>query len=291
MGKTSLLVRYLDDCRKAGKKLALIDCQQISDDELNDQQTAMTRIAARLVRELAIDPSARQQIATPGDLTDFIEDVVFPKVDQPIVVALDEVDRLIPRPYRDSLFAALRNWHNNRATRPDTAWERLDLALVVATEPGMFIQDVAQSPFNVTEPVRLEPLRRPALERLDGLFGNRLKTSELDSLHDLTGGQPYLVRSAFWRMAWGEGMSFGDLDRHAAADDGPFGEHLRAKLNQLQQRPELLQAYRDLILRGTQPAQDKYWRLHATGLVRRHDDSTIAPFNLLYTRFFRRMLR
>src|SRR6185436_19735623 len=139
---------YLNDCKQAGKKVALIDCQQLSDDELNDQKATMTRIGARLIRELAIDPSARQPIATPGDLTDFLEDVIFPKFEQPIVVAFDEIDRFVSRPYRDSLFGAMRGWHNNRGARGEK-WESFDLVLVIATEPNMLIQDGEQSPFNV----------------------------------------------------------------------------------------------------------------------------------------------
>jgi hypothetical protein len=290
MGKTSLLVRYLHDCKQAGKKVALIDCQQLSDDDLNDQKAAMTRLGARLIKELGIDPSARQVIDSPGDLTDFLEDVIFPRFEQPIVVAFDEIDRFVSRPYRDSLFAAMRGWHNNRGLRSEK-WESLDLALVIATEPSMLIQDGEQSPFNVAEPFRLEPFGRLQLDRLNHVFGRLIAAGDLDVLHELTGGQPYLARLAFWRLSTGGMASFRELDRHAADDDGPFGEHLRTKLSQLQRRPELLEVFGSLIRRGVQPSQDDYWRLHAAGLANRRQDGTVVPANLLYARFFQRILR
>ena len=47
MGKTSLLVRYLHDCKQANKKVALIDCQQLSDGELDDQKA--TSVSAMMM--------------------------------------------------------------------------------------------------------------------------------------------------------------------------------------------------------------------------------------------------
>ncbi len=46
--------------------------------------------------------------------------------EQPVLLCLDEVDRLFDRPYRADFFAAVRGWHNNRALAPE--WDRLHLA-------------------------------------------------------------------------------------------------------------------------------------------------------------------
>jgi hypothetical protein len=289
-GKTSLLVRYLADCKRKNKRVALIDFQQFSDSELGDQKAAVTRIGRRLIKELAIDPSARQPLDTPGDLSDFFEDVIFPKIEQPIVLAFDEVDRFITSPYRDNLFGAMRGWHNNRATRGDR-WESLDVALALATEPNLLIQDGEQSPFNVAEPFRLPPFSRVDLDRLNQVFGQHLAVADLDALHDLVGGHPYLTRMAFWHLLAGGVASFRDLERQAADEDGPFGEHLRAKLTQLLRRQSLVEAYRELVHRNVQPQPDTFWRLQAVGLADRLDRREIRPANLLYARFFSRTLQ
>jgi hypothetical protein len=290
-GKTSLLVRYLADCKRRNKRVALIDFQQFSDIELEDQKVAVTRIGHRLIKELAIDPSARQPLETPGDLTDFLEDVIFPKIEEPIVFAFDEVDRFITRPYRDSLFGAMRGWHNNRGTRGGK-WETLDVALVVATEPNLLIQDGDQSPFNVAEPFRLPPFSRVDLDHLNQVFGQPLTATDLDAIHGLVGGHPYLTRMAFWRLLVGGVASFRDLERQAADEYGPFGEHLRAKLTHLQRRQSSMEAYRELVHHNVQPQPDTFWRLQAAGLAHRLEDGReVRPANLLYTRFFTRMLR
>ena len=112
---------------------------------------------------------------------------------------------------------------------------------------------------------------------------------ELDELHELTGGQPYLTRLAFYRLGPAVGMPFRELARGAADDDGPFGEHLRAKLTQLQRRPALAAAMARLVRRGVPPDEKDYHRLHAAGLARR-EGGRIVPANLLYARFLGRVL-
>jgi alpha-beta hydrolase superfamily lysophospholipase len=289
MGKTSLLVRYLARCRQKQKRIAFVDFKIFSEAELDDPGLVLTGIAAELTRELGIDPEAQRPIATPRHLTEFVEDVILARLPEPVTLALDEVDRLVTRSYHNSLFAMLRGWHNRRATHFQRGWDRLDLVLVVATEPNMLIQDTEQSPFNVTDPVRLEPFAQHQLDQLNTIFGSPLGKGELDELHELMGGQPYLTRLAFYRLGPAVEMPFWELARCAADDDGPFGEHLRAKLTQLQRRPALAGAMARLIRRGVPPDEGDYHRLHAAGLTRR-EGGRIIPANLLYARFLGRVL-
>jgi hypothetical protein len=290
MGKTSLLIRYLDRCRKNQKRIAFVDFQLFSDAELNDSTLILTGLAAQLIREFDIGSDITQPVTSPISLTKFIEDVIFARIPEPVTLALDEVDRLVMHPYQNTLFAMLRGWHNRRASHSWRGWGRFDLALVVSTEPSLLIQDNQQSPFNVTDPFRLGPLSRSQLTRLNSVFGNLLHDGELDILHELTGGHPYLTRLAFYRLGPAVRMPFLELVRRAADDDGPFSEHLRAKLTQLEHRPELASAITRLIRRNIVPNENTYYRLHAAGVVKR-EDSQVLPANLLYAHFFRRVLQ
>ncbi|MES0114294.1 MULTISPECIES: AAA-like domain-containing protein [unclassified Mesorhizobium] len=289
MGKTSLLIRYLDGCRRVGKRIAFLDFQIFSEAELDDLGVVLTGLAAQLVREMRLDPTARRTIASPSQLTEFLEDDILARLPEPLTLAFDEVDRLVERPYHNDVFAMLRGWHNRRASHSWRGWDRVDLTLVVATEPSALIRDVEQSPFNVTVPVRLDPFSQPQLVVLNDLFDQPLRDGELDLLHLLTGGQPYLTRLAFYRLGPAFGVSLRDLDATAADNDGPFGEHLRAKLTQLGRRPDLAAAMGRLVHQGVAPDEALSHRLRAAGLVRK-EDGKVVPANLLYDRFFRRVL-
>lgn len=290
MGKTSLLIRYRTKCEEVGKRTAVVDFQIFTAAELDDLATTLNKLASELLLKLGIDPILGRAIPDTATLTHFVREVILAKIEQPVVLAFDEVDRLVSRSYRDSFFGMLRHWHNLRAMEPLQGWDRLDLALVVATEPGMFIEDGTQSPFNVTDPIRLDPFRREDLTQINEYFGAILPGTALDQLHELLGGQPYLSRLAFYHIAGPRRMDFGVLIKKATADDGPFGEHVRAKLTQLQSRPELGETLKQLIRSEVQPAEPAYYRLHAAGLVERNDTGRIVPANHLYARFFGRVL-
>ena len=190
-GKTSLLIRYLDKCRQAGKQVALIDLQIFTTSQLEDLEAWLSRFARMILRELALDPSLHRGIGAPDELTDFMEDVVFAKMEKQVVLGFDEVDRLIARAWRDDFFAMLRHWHNLRGIRPERGWTRFDLALVLATEPTLLISDPNQSPFNVVDPVRLPPFDEGELSKLNDIYGKPLDPSALSEMLELLGGQPY----------------------------------------------------------------------------------------------------
>jgi hypothetical protein len=284
MGKSSLAVRYLAACRDNQKTDAYIDFQLLDDDELATRQGLVAAVAGRLLSEL--DLGSPEQGSPPiQDFTRFMERQILGAISGEVALVFDEVDRIFGRPYQRDFFAMLRGWHNRRATHPDP-WEQLNLALVISTEPYLLIDSADQSPFNVVTPLQLEPLSRNQLAELNDLHGGVLGPHQLDDLFQLSGGQPYLSRLAFYRLSSEPRLSFSELGELAAKPEGPFGEHLRSLLLRLQARPGLLDAMRQAIMHGTTPDDDAYHRLYRAGLIRQ-DGSRVVPANLLYARFFR----
>jgi hypothetical protein len=179
----------------------------------------------------------------------------------------------------------LRLWHNRRG-EPLSPWEQVDLALVIATEPYLLIDSRDRSPFNVAIPIVPQPFTRPVLDDLNERYGGVLTTSELDGLHEILAGHPFLTRLAFYRLVTGFAASFGDLDKRAAEPEGPFGDHLRALMMLLQQQQGLLPAMRQVVATSSVHEHEAFYRLHGAGLVL-HDGGRVKPANLLYARFFK----
>jgi hypothetical protein len=286
MGKSSLLIRYLDTCREVGKRFAYIDFQRFPDSILADYGLFLHSLAEQLCARLDIE------VAIPVfdsdtcqiEFDSFVTKQIVGVCDGPVTLAFDEVDRLLGRPYQSSFFSMLRGWHNARA-EPFAPWEEIDLALIISTEPYLLIDKGDQSPFNVTPPIELQPFDLALLDTLNQRIGQILSASEMAGLHELLSGQPYLTRLALYRLAKDE-MSFDQMMAHAADADGPFGDHLRALLVRLNQS-ELMTAMRSVIA-GNQIDEESYHRLHGAGLVRRQE-GRILPTSLLYARFFRNL--
>lgn len=288
LGKSSLLLRYLAACRALGKKVAFLDFSVLADLEMKDYPTLLGEIAGFLAHKLA-GGVAVPKISRQAELTRFLEDVVLPAVGGPVVLAFDEVDRVLGRPFQADFFTLLRMWHNLRAGF-ESAWERVDLALVISTEPYLLIEAADRSPFNVTPPIELAGFSRDQCAQLNRCYGAPLGASELDELYVLLAGHPYLTRLAFYRLVSADRTSFRALMSASASGDGPFGDHLRALLLKLSAQPGLGAAMRAVIVGEATPEPNAYHRLHGSGLARREGNRVIAS-NRLYERFFGSVLK
>ena len=239
MGKSSLLVRYLMACRENKKRPCFIDFQDFSNDDLKDYMTFLTRLYSAIIRYLELEAKDEVRFRNQQQFSNYVDDYVLGKINNPVTIASDEADRIIGRPYQTDFFSLLRSWHNKRSD-PNTNWEKVDLAIVIATEPVLLISPDLQSPFNVTVSIDLTPFTREELELLNQRYVVPLSPSSLDRMFALIAGHPYLTRLAFYRLTAGPALSPESLFAKAANSNGPFGDHLRSRLFLLQRQPDRL---------------------------------------------------
>jgi hypothetical protein len=180
MGKSSLLLHYLSECQKADKKVAFVDFQIFSNDDLSSYATFLSRFAMILGHRLRLDLQTPPAIDSQFAMVNFMEVVVLPQVSGPLVVALDEVDRLFGRRYKADFFTMLRLWHNNRSSLTPE-WEDVDLALVISTEPYLLIDQGDRSPFNVGLLLEMEPFSRDQCNVLNQKYGGCFRKPKLNN--------------------------------------------------------------------------------------------------------------
>lgn len=291
IGKSSLLARAAACAQEAGKQVVYIDFQRDFDQEdLEDADRFyplfMSLIAESLeLEDLTDDPkvwSAKR--ANNRNATRYLSKQILAEVDGPILLAMDEVDRVYNAPFSSDLFGLLRSWHNDRAMKPDMA--RLGIILVMSTEPQALIDDPNQSPFNVATPLPLQDFNAEQLQRLNALHGNCLNDAEFEQLQELVGGHPYLVRAALYVVATGQ-YGPGELFANALRTDdkGPFASHLSHFERVLSRNADLADAM-SLVIQGHKRLDaDSHYRLLGLGLTRETADGA-APRNALYRRFF-----
>ncbi len=288
MGKSSMLVRYVAACKHAGKTVAFLDFQGMSDAQLAEYPAFLQRVLTRILRRLELPEDNLPPVESGLDVTDLVENRVLDRVNGPVLFAFDEVDRVLGRPWQKDFFAMLRLWHNKRW---EEAWGQVDLALVIATEPYLLVDSADQSPFNVGEIVQLGPFGATAVRELNERYGSPLSASQCQELFELTHGQPYLTRVALYRLVSDTDTTWRTLQTSADSDEGPFADHLKALLMALH-RAGLEEAMREVVKRGRVPGDDRltYYKLRGAGLVTEEAGRTV-PANLLYARFFKKLLR
>lgn len=291
MGKSSLLNRIFSEGYEQGMKSAFIDFQLIEKATIERADTFYRQFCGMLAWEFGLEDRTkdvwRNALGHVQNSTNYLEGYILDQIpNTPILLAMDEVERMFSSPFRSDFFSMLRVWHNNRARGGD--WSRLNLVLVTSTEPYQLITDLNQSPFNVGTVVELSDFNLEQVEELNQRHGNPLNSGELQELIRLLGGHPYLTRKSLYLVSTHR-MRFKDLLIQAYEDDGPFGDHLRNHLFRMNAYPELQDGFLQVIHHKRCANEHIFFRLRGAGLVKR-TGVEIFPRNLLYTTYFERRL-
>ncbi len=271
MGKTSLLARGLQQARKAGKTIALVDFQKLNQVNLADIESLYKGLGGMIADQLDLDVFP-EDVWRPGrapsvNFERYIRREVLDKAEGHLILAMDEVDRLFPCPYASEVFGLFRSWHNERAVDPDGPWKRLTIAIVYATEAHLFITDQNQSPFNVGTRLELHDFGIEQVDKLNHLYKDPIQTAEdLKRFYDLLSGQPYLTRRGFYELT-NQGKSVDRLLEVADTDEGPYGDHLRRILVLLARDERLLQVVRSFVHGQPIPDPTSFYRLRSGDLI------------------------
>jgi hypothetical protein len=268
-GKSSLLVRGVHHARENGCKVVYLDFQRIDPDHLETLDTFLRYFAKMMVRKLRLRPTEleetwRSSLGSKDKLTCLLEDYILSETEAPIVLAMDEVDRLLQTPFHTEFFGMLRSWHNSRAI--NDLWDILNIAMVLFTEPYLLIDDIHQSPFNVGLTIRLADFNEVQVRDLNHRHGAPLADDEIARLMRMLNGHPYLTHKAIYTLVV-ERMTWAELTKIAATDASPFGDDLRPYLWLLHDKPELTDAIKSVIRHGTCPDEALFYRLYRAGLV------------------------
>ncbi|MBT9312072.1 AAA-like domain-containing protein [Leptothoe kymatousa] len=290
MGKSSLLNRIMEASVEAGKQIAFLDFQLFDRAALQDADEFYQQFCFWLTDELDMNDEVetywKKNLGNPQRCTRYVGRHILKNLDQPLVLAMDEVERIFDTPFRNDFFSMLRSWHNQRA-RPSAAgkiWKQLDLTFVTSTEPYQLIADLNQSPFNVGENLRLQDFDAQQVHQLNASHGAPLSAVEEQRLMKLVNGHPYLVRKALYLIASGRMMAQ-ELFAKAREENGPFGDHLKYHLFRMYGNKELVKAFLRILREQTCDDEVMYFRLHGAGLVSR-DGQSVFPRCQLYADYF-----
>jgi hypothetical protein len=279
-----MLLRYLSFCRENNKVIALVDFNTFDKDVLSDY--------ACLLKSLATEISVRFKLALPERqikkqqmFNHFIEYHLLSELNNYVIIAFDNIERIMNKSYSEDFFAMLRMWHDKRAEESGQ-FCRLGIAMAHSTEAKLFIRDPLRSPFTVAEKVSLVPFTVTETKRLNDRYGKPLLSCDCLSLCQLVSGHPYLIHEALYNLCRPNPLTIEMLRENAAKVDGPFGGHLKAILYNVTNAnllPHLCSAINDGNI-----DEDAFYRLEAAGLLRRKNGQ-IIPANDVYAEFFRRI--
>jgi len=289
MGKTSLMARILHHGARQGYCTVPLTFQLVDKGVFANLDKFLKWFCAYVGRELhlpnQLDDYWDEIFGSKVNCKDYFEKYILPQIDSPLILGLDEIDRVFQYPdIAEDFLGLLRAWHEESKRRD--IWKKLRLIVVHSTE--VYIpMNINQSPFNVGLPVDLPEFNHQQIQDLAARHQLNWSEAKVEELMALVGGHPYLVRVALYHISR-SGLTLDELKETAIADAGIYSDHLRRQLWNLEEYPELAQGMREIVAADS-PVPLKAmqaFKLDSLGLVKLHGNECV-PRCELYRQYFR----
>ncbi|BAY79210.1 hypothetical protein NIES25_56940 (plasmid) [Nostoc linckia NIES-25] len=297
MGKTSLMQRILAHARKNAMHTVTISFQRADSQVFTSLEKFLRWFCANISQQLQLESKLNdywdEDIGSKVSCTLYLQGYLLSKIDSPVVLALDEVNRIFEYPEICSDFLALlRSWYEDASELE--IWGKLRLLVVHATEAYIPL-DINQSPFNVGLPIKLPEFSLEQMQDLAIRHGleyakGEVGVQKLASLVGTIGGHPYLARIAFYNLANQE-LTLERLLQEAPTISGIYSSYLRHHLANLQEHPELVTALKSVLAssESVQLEAIAAYKLESMGLVKLEGNQAV-PSCELYRLYFREQL-
>ncbi|MBE9136318.1 AAA-like domain-containing protein [Nodosilinea sp. LEGE 07088] len=290
MGKSSLMARILNHASQHDYRTVGISFQEADGDIFAELTGFLQWFCATLADALGLPDQLDQHwkgpLGSKQKCGNYLYRYILPAINGPFALGLDEVDLVFQYPkIAEDFFALLRAWHEKRN---DPLWQHLRLIITHSKEVYVPLK-INQSPFNVGLAKDLPEFTPAQVQELATRHGLNL-SDNIAPLMQMLGGHPYLVRVALYHLAT-ERLTLNELLAIAPTEEGPYAEHLRRHLQNLEASPDLLQAMQ-VILQSEEPAtvgSKAAFRLQSMGVVKFRQNS-VEPLCDLYRIAFRERL-
>ncbi len=202
MGKSSLLVRTMERLKADGIACATIDLSDIG-----NQQVSLDKwyggVAYKILTSFNLfNPiefmtwwRERELIPPVQRLGELISEVLLTKIEQKIVIFIDEIDSILSfKEPLDDFFSLIRSCYNKRAQNSE--YQRLTFVLLGVATPSDLIADSTRTPFNIGCAIELHGFEiqeaQPLAKGLEGKVPD--PEAILREILEWTGGQPFLTQ-------------------------------------------------------------------------------------------------
>ena len=256
-GRSTFVGRLCEEARSSGKIPVQLDIAQFPDDSLLDANRFFGEFVGQIAYKLAATDFRNileRRWAGGSYITrcqGCLRDLLMGLPDRPRVsLLLDGVDRLLGFEFRRDFFALL----NLCRPSDDPLWNRLDIVVATADEPGRHgLKFVA---------IPLPPFSLEETRNLNSAYGSTLEPERLADLHKLVAGRPYLLQICLYYVAMGVTPSADVLDPNAFPLSSALGT-LQAQIND----QKLTDGVREVVERQRCSDEEVFCKLRALGVV------------------------
>ena len=293
MGKTSLLNRILAHAAAHNCATVYLDLGSVERKILTNLDKFLRWLCLMVGKKQKVENQLLEYwdteiLGSNDNCTAYFEEYLLPEINRPLVLGLDQVDRVFPwAEVVEDFFGMLRSWHERSKTAQ--IWQQMRLILAHSTEVYISL-DMHQSPFNAGVALELLEFEREQLFHLAEVYQLDWNNSQIEQLENMVGGHPYLVRLAMYKVS-SQQVNLEQLLKAAPTQAGIYSKHLMQHLKTLRQASQLAEALKQVVNSSTPVELDPMdiYDLHSMGLIQRQENH-VKPRCKLYRDYFSRVL-
>ena len=276
-GKTSLFARVKKFAEDNNYYTAAFDFQNLDKALMQNlsqlcrficEKTALAANIMEEIVEVEIKKYFEARPDTPKDnTTSFFQKFLLPEITKPVVLMIDESDRLFGYPdISEEFFGLLRSWFSY--AKAGKVFTKLRIVVVYSTDARYAIQNINQSPFaNIPMEFKLEDFSEKEIISLAQLHGLTLQPDQLKLLREQIGGHPFLIRKALYHLSK-KHYSFDELIESASSDDGAFADYLKSQFYYVATNPDFTKVIKKIIDSNNSLDQNICLKLKGAGIIK-----------------------
>jgi len=283
MGKSSMMLRLINQADSLGYQTVKIDFQEADAASFESINKFLRWICINIARQLKLTPNLDdywdEEMGSKVSCTIYFEGYLLEKIQTPLVLVFNEVNRLFQYPdIAQEFFPLLRFWHEQ--ARRSSLWQSLRLVLVHSTEIYVSL-NINQSPFNVGLTVKLAEFRADQVQDLAQRHGLQLSDCQIQKLIKMVGGHPYLIHLALYHL-YSDQCTLEKLLQEAPTQMGIYKEHLQSLWLILKKKPEIAAALEEIITAAGRVELDPSvaYQLDSMGLIKLEGNNSIISCEL-----------
>jgi len=268
MGKTSLMVRILNWATLQDYRTVSINFQLADNNVFQNLDTFLRWFCANvgLSLQLPNQLGERWDIVVGSKISchAYFEQYLLPEIGQPLVLGLDEINRLFQYPaLANDFLGLLYAWHE--AAKDHSIWQQM--RLIVAYSPEVDILPIAsQWLSNTGLSIELPELNNDQVQELAKRHGLDWSATDIKRLVAFAGRNPYRVRLALYHI-WRQDITLQEMLQASPTAIGIYQEHLHQQLWALKQHPELVATFAQVVTASAELEPIKAFQLRSMGLI------------------------
>ena len=277
MGKTSLINRLLhhEYIKNIQAKVVYINLDD-ADEQVLNKDMFYRWFCANVSNQLGLyineylEKQWQPFLGNNVNCTNVFEKFIFPNCQNIILLGIDNLHRIFPERELQDFLLWLRTRHEN--AKNNQIWRNLAFILAYSTDGYPLFQLNLSSLYNVGNPQELREFNTEEIQNLSLKYGLNWQLIQVESLKEIIGGHPFLVRLAMYHISHEE-MTLEQILNKAATHEGIYSHHL-GRLLKIIRDSHLTESLKKVINSFSPVQLDpiETFQLYSIGLVTKKDN-------------------